>query len=59
MKVFYWQALALPAFMAAEYPPYLRYDGMREDRYSALNKFGDIEYMDKHIVCPSRPWYIA
>ncbi|KAJ6624835.1 kinase-like domain-containing protein [Mycena sp. CBHHK59/15] len=51
-----WQALALPAFMAAEYPPYLRYDGMREDRYAALNEYGDVDYMDKHIA--RRPLFV-
>ncbi|KIM37577.1 hypothetical protein M413DRAFT_257735 [Hebeloma cylindrosporum] len=47
------QALALPAFMAAEYPPYLRYDGMYEDRYAALNQYGKIEFMNKDLR-PSR-----
>lgn len=41
-----WQAVALPAFMAAEYPLYLRYDGMREDRYAALNQYGEMRFMD-------------
>lgn len=36
--------------MAAEYPPYLRYDGMREDRYAALNEFGDIQYTNEYMV---------
>ena len=44
------QALALPAFMAAGYPPYLRYDGMYEDRYAALNQYGNIEFINKDLV---------
>ncbi|KIM35647.1 hypothetical protein M413DRAFT_32399 [Hebeloma cylindrosporum] len=48
-----WQTLALPAFMAAEYPPYLRYDGMYEDRYAALNQYGKIEFMNEGLR-PSR-----
>ncbi|KIM46789.1 hypothetical protein M413DRAFT_262649 [Hebeloma cylindrosporum] len=33
--------------MAAEYPPYIRYDGMYEERYAALNEYGKIEFMNK------------
>ncbi|KAJ7431908.1 hypothetical protein FB451DRAFT_1156422 [Mycena latifolia] len=41
-----WQILTMPAFMAAEFPPYLRSDGMYEDRYSALNEDGYIHHMN-------------
>lgn len=40
----------LPTCLAAEYPPYIRYDGMREQRYAALNEYGDIEFMNSHMV---------
>lgn len=40
----------LSACLAAEYPPYIRYDGMREPRYAALNEYGDIEFMNSHMV---------
>ncbi|KAJ7903676.1 hypothetical protein B0H14DRAFT_2554943 [Mycena olivaceomarginata] len=36
----------VPACLAAEYPPYLRWDGMREDRCAALTEHGDIDYMN-------------
>lgn len=48
----------MPAFMAAEFPPYLRSDGMYEDRYAALNDSddGSIGYMNARIVLfASRP----
>ncbi|KAJ7627582.1 hypothetical protein DFH06DRAFT_1227581 [Mycena polygramma] len=41
-----WQILALPAFMAAEYPPYLRSDGMYDARYAALNESKCINHMN-------------
>lgn len=41
----------LPACLAAEYPPYIRYDGMREQRYAALNEYGDMQFMNSHMVC--------
>ncbi|KAF8176586.1 hypothetical protein K438DRAFT_1681845 [Mycena galopus ATCC 62051] len=45
-----WEAHSiLPACLAAEYPPYLRWDGMREDRYAALNEHGDIDYMNRQL----------
>lgn len=40
----------LPTCLAAEYPPYIRFDGMREQRYAALNEYGDIEFMNSHMV---------
>jgi hypothetical protein len=40
----------VPACPAAEYPPYLRWDGMREDRCAALNEHGDIDYMNPALV---------
>ncbi|KAJ7510326.1 hypothetical protein B0H11DRAFT_1846149 [Mycena galericulata] len=50
-----WQAgsfsciLAVPAFMAAEFPPYLRADGMYEERYAALNENGYIHHMNARV----------
>lgn len=44
------QILTMPAFMAAEFPPYLRSDGMYEDRYSALSKDGYIHHMNARVV---------
>jgi hypothetical protein len=40
----------VPACLAAEYPPYLRWDGMREDRCAALTEHGDIDYMNPALV---------
>lgn len=34
--------------MAAGYSPY---DGMYEERYAALNQYGNIEFMNKNLVC--------
>ncbi|KAJ7922776.1 hypothetical protein B0H13DRAFT_1981700 [Mycena leptocephala] len=48
-----WQILTMPAFMAAEFPPYLRSDGMYEDRYSALNEDGYIHYMNEYAHDPA------
>ncbi|KAJ7138484.1 hypothetical protein C8R43DRAFT_893291 [Mycena crocata] len=44
-----WQVWAMPAFMAAEYPPYLRHDGMYDDRYASLNEFGCIRHMNPQL----------
>jgi len=35
--------------MAAEFPPYLRCDGMYEDRYAALNENGYIDHMNARV----------
>lgn len=40
----------IPACLAAEYPPYLRYDGMHEERYTVMNEYGGPNFMDTHIV---------
>ncbi|KAJ6539430.1 hypothetical protein B0H19DRAFT_1179046 [Mycena capillaripes] len=44
-----WQILALPAFMAAEYPPYLRSDGMYEARYAVFNEEKSITHMNSRL----------
>ena len=38
--------------MAAEYSPY---DGMYEERYAALNQYGNIEFKNKNLVCLLNP----
>ncbi|KAJ7206866.1 hypothetical protein GGX14DRAFT_366968 [Mycena pura] len=42
-----WQASF--SFMAAEFPPYLRSDGMYEAQYAALNEDRSIRHMNAHI----------
>ncbi|KAJ7171977.1 hypothetical protein C8R46DRAFT_894908 [Mycena filopes] len=52
--------LSMPACIAAQFPPYIRSDGMYEPRYAALNEHGDIDHMNPnsfalHPASPFRP----
>ncbi|KAJ7781149.1 hypothetical protein B0H16DRAFT_608801 [Mycena metata] len=48
-----WQIVSMPAFLAAEFPPYIRSDGMYEARYAALNENGYIDYMNPRLRPPA------